>query len=255
MKEENILIQAGLSEEQALVYSSLLDKGPQKASTVSTWTGIKRSLTYKILEQLENIGLVEKKGNKGAVAVFYPAHPSLLLDKMDRDKKNIEFAKEMVSLGIGDLASKYNLITGKPNIRFFEGEDSVKNITGDFPQEEKLIRQVVDISSAMDQFKDATVGYLKKRVSAGISKKMLLSDTPENRDYIKNDSQLTEFRFLPKGINIPSSIQTYEEKVTILTLTKNKKIGFIIEDKDFAETMQGVFDTIWSLSEPTHPSD
>lgn len=114
---------------------------------------------------------------------------------------------------------------------------------------------MVDISSAMDQFKDATVGYLKKRVSAGISKKMLLSDTPENRDYIKNDSQLTEFRFLPKGINIPSSIQTYEEKVTILTLTKNKKIGFIIEDKDFAETMQGVFDTIWSLSEPTHPSD
>ncbi len=83
------------------MYESLLEKGPQKASPLSTWTGIKRGLVYKILEQLENMGLVEKKGGTGTVAVFYPAHPSILLDKMDRDKKNFELAKEIVGAGIG----------------------------------------------------------------------------------------------------------------------------------------------------------
>ncbi|MFM7088069.1 MAG: TrmB family transcriptional regulator [Candidatus Paceibacterota bacterium] len=246
--QENILKQAGLSEEQASTYEALLEKGPQKASSLSTWTGIKRGLIYKVLEQLENMGLVEKKGGTGTVAVFYPSHPSVLLDKMDRDKKNLELAKGVVSLGIGNLSSKYNLLAGKPNVRFFEGEDSIVNVTGDYPQNEKLIRQIVDISSALSGFKDATLGYLDKRVKLGIEKQMLLSDTPENREYAEKGSDLTEFRFLPKGTVVPTAIQTYENKVTMLTLNKDKKIGFIIEDKDIALGMQNIFDALWSLS-------
>jgi sugar-specific transcriptional regulator TrmB len=40
--QENILKQAGLSEEQAITYEALIDKGPQKASILANWTGIKR---------------------------------------------------------------------------------------------------------------------------------------------------------------------------------------------------------------------
>lgn len=248
--EENILKQAGLSEEQAITYEALLDKGPQKASTLSVWTGIKRSLTYKVLEQLENMGLVEKKGGTGTVAVFYPAHPSILLDKIDRDKKNLDLAKEVVSLGIGNLSSKYNLLTGKPNIRFFEGEDSVSNITGDFPKVEKEIRQIIDISNALKEFKDETINYLNKRIKLGIHKKMILPDTEENRKYIESGSEMTEFRLLPKNTVIPTSFQMYENKVTILTLNKEKKIGLIIEDKEIATGMQNIFDALWDLSKP-----
>ncbi len=45
MNEDQILMQAGLSEEQALTYQALLEKGPQKASDISRWTGGKRGLT------------------------------------------------------------------------------------------------------------------------------------------------------------------------------------------------------------------
>jgi sugar-specific transcriptional regulator TrmB len=63
INEENILIQAGLSEDQAQVYDYLLDKGPQKASSISSWTGVKRGLTYKILEQTRDNGPCgEKRG-------------------------------------------------------------------------------------------------------------------------------------------------------------------------------------------------
>src|SRR3989338_3023294 len=129
--EENIIIEAGLSEEQALVYQSLLEGGPQKASPLSSWTGIKRGLIYKILEQLENMGLVEKRGGAGTVAVFSPNHPSLLLEKIERDKKNLELSKEMVQAGLGNLTSKYNLIAGKPNVRFFEGKEGIVNVVRD----------------------------------------------------------------------------------------------------------------------------
>ncbi len=248
LNEENILKQAGLSEEQAVTYEALLEKGPQKASILANWTGIKRGLTYKVLEQLENMGLVEKKGGTGTVAVFYPAHPSILLDKMDRDKKNLELAKNMVSLGLGNLTSKYNLLSGKPNIRFFEGEDGILNITGDFPKEEKEIKQIIDISAALNEFKDETLNYLNKRVKLGISKKMLLSDNLENREYAKKGSELTEFRFLPKNFPVPTSFQMYENKLTILTLKEDKKIGIIIEDPDIYKAMESLFNSLWFLA-------
>jgi sugar-specific transcriptional regulator TrmB len=246
MNEENILKQAGLSEEQAVTYEALLDKGPQKASFLANWTGINRSLTYKVLEQLENMGLVEKKDSKGSVSVFSPAHPSLLLDKIERDKKNLELAKNMIGLGLGSLTSKYNLLSGKPSIRFFEGEDGIKAITDDLPRKEKEIKQIIDISQALASFKEATLGYIDKRVKLGVNKKMLVPDTKENREYVKKGSPMTEFRFLPKSFDIPTSLQTYEDKITILTLKEDKKIGIIIEDPDISTAIESIFDTLWS---------
>ena len=128
MQEENILIQAGLSEEQALAYQSLLDKGPQRASDLAKWTGIKRGLIYKVLEQLESMGLVSKQGGLGTVAVFSPAHPSLLLSNIEKKEKEIALNKEMLMSSIGALSSKYNLIIGKPNVQFFEGKEGIIKI-------------------------------------------------------------------------------------------------------------------------------
>ncbi len=246
INQENILKQAGLSEEQAIVYESLLEKGPQKASPLASWTGIKRGLVYKILEQLENMGLVEKKGGTGTVAVFYPAHPSILLDKMDRDKKNFELAKEIVGAGIGVLSSKYNLIVGKPNVRFFEGSDAIKNITNDYPKTDKEIRQWINISEALNKIKNETINYKDERVKKGISKRMIISENTDNINYVKTNHALTEFKFIKK--DLPTAVQVYDDTVSMLTLTDDKNIGIIIEDKSIAETMKNIFDELWENS-------
>jgi len=247
--QENILKQAGLSEEQAITYEALLEKGPQKASTLATWTGVKRGLTYKILEQLENMGLVEKKGGTGTVAVFYPNHPSLLLDKMDRDKKNLDIAKEVVMAGVGSLSSKYNMIAGKPNVRFYEGVEAIEKITNDYPEKDTEIRQWIDISSALEHIKDATVSYLYKRVKKNISKRMLVSDSSQNREYAKKGSALTEFKITKS--KLPTAIQVYDDTVSMLTLSNEKQIGLLIEDPSLAETMKSIFDELWEKAETT----
>ena len=116
------------------------------------------------------MGLVEKKGGEGTVAVFYPNHPSMLLDKMEKDKKNLDLAKEVVSASIGALSSKYNMITGKPNVRFFEGSDAIEKITNDYPKKGTEIRQLVDISYILKKIKKETINYKDERVKKGISK-------------------------------------------------------------------------------------
>ncbi len=243
MQSENILIQAGLSEEQALVYEALLEKGPQKASPLSSWTGIKRSLIYKILEQLETMGLVEKKGGPGTVAVFSPLHPSLLMHDLERKEKELALAKDMLTHSLGTLSSKYNLIAGKPNVQFYEGKEAIAQVTNEFPKNEKEIRQFINIGRAMEQFPDETVGHLHQRIKAGISKRMIVPDTEPNRAYVKKGSELTEFRFI-KNV-LPTAVQIYDDKVSMLTLTPEKVVGLVIEDSAISETFKMLFDEYW----------
>lgn len=245
--EERILIDAGLSEEQAIVYQALLEKGPQKASALASWTGVKRSLVYKILGQLENMGLVETKGGTGTVATFSPNHPSLLMNLFEQKEKEIAMTKEILSSGLGQLTSKFNLLAGKPNVQFFEGDSAIEKILGDYPKKDKEIRQWVDMGTALKKMPKETINYKDERVKKEISKRIILSETAENINYAKNGSPLTEFRIIKK--ELPTGIQVYDDKVTILTLTDEKQIGFVIEDKIIAETMKNIFDTIWEKTE------
>lgn len=248
--EENILKQAGLSEEQAEIYETLLEKGPQKASPLSSWTGIKRGLVYKILEQLENMGLVEKKGGTGTVSVFYPSHPALLLDKMERDKKNLELAKEVVTLGIGNLSSKYNLIAGKPNVRFFEGEEGAKAVTNDMPTQNKEILAYIDSKKVLDLLPDLNNEHIKIRTRLNIKKKIMIPDTPFHTERAKKyNKDITEARIMKDISSFPSALQIYDDKISFLTLTDKKTVGIILEDKDIAEMMRNVFMLNWENSE------
>ncbi len=105
---EKILIDAGLSKEQAYVYNSLIEKGPQKASMISKWTGIERTLVYKVLEQLKLIGLVSEKGGKGTVAMFSPNHPSSLMKSVEQKEQELKTTKELLFQNIGQLSSRHD---------------------------------------------------------------------------------------------------------------------------------------------------
>lgn len=257
LNQENILKQAGLSEEQAITYEALLDKGPQKASALANWTGIKRGLTYKVLEQLENMGLVEKKGGTGTVAVFYPTHPSMLLDKMERDQKNLNLAREMVSLGLGALSSKYNLLSGKPSVRFFEGKDGVKEVLFDTlnVNKETEIYTYVDLEAILKYIPELNDEYSKKREKLGIKKKGLMLDTIKARETIKTYlTDITETKFIKFGVlEFETVMQIYENKISYITLKENSMIGIIIEDPMIYKMHKAVFEHLWNIT-PTEQS-
>ncbi|MFZ2205708.1 MAG: helix-turn-helix domain-containing protein [Minisyncoccia bacterium] len=248
--EENILKQAGLSEEQAIVYQALLDKGPQKASPLSTWTGIKRGLIYKVLEQLENMNLIEKKGGAGTVAVFYPNHPSLLMDKIERDKKNLELSKEIVQAGLGSFASKYNLITGKPNVRFFEGKEGISEVTNDTLSSKTEIYAYIDSEAVESLYPDLNKEYVGKRMKQKIHKKIISPDSEFERGLAKDsDNEFTETRVLGADFRFATVMQIYDNKISYITLSKDKQIGVIIEDPDIYKTHKAIFEHEWKTAE------
>lgn len=246
MQEENILIQAGLSEEQAQAYQSLLEKGPQRASDLAKWTGIKRGLIYKVLEQLESMGLVSKAGGAGTVATFSPAHPSLLLSNIERKEKEIALNKEMLVNSIGSLSSKYNLIIGKPNIQFFEGEEGVAKVLRDSLTSQTEILTFADNEAMNKYYPELNKENIEVRKKSNIKKRLISVDTPYIRELAKNDVPgITERRVIDSTEKFAVAVQIYDNKTTFITLDPDRTIAVIIEDKAIYEMQKIIFEKLW----------
>lgn len=251
--DEKILIEAGLSEEQSAVYASLLDKGPLKAGAIASWTGIKRGLIYKVLDQLENMGLITEKGGEGTVAVFSPNHPSRLAEIMEQKEKALALAKETVSFSIGALSSKFNLLSGKPNVQFYEGKDGIKKVLEDtlLVPSGTEIYTYADIEAITKYIPEINEEYSNKREKAGVIKKAFLLDTIKARELIGNyHTKVTETKFIkPDVLEFETVMQIYENKVSYITLKENSMIGVIIEDSSIYKMHKAVFEYFWKITE------
>ena len=60
---QQFLNQIGLTDDQASVYETLIQGGQMPARAITQKTAIKRGMIYKALDQLIEMGLVEKKDN------------------------------------------------------------------------------------------------------------------------------------------------------------------------------------------------
>ncbi len=244
--DENLLIQAGLSQEQALIYQALLDRGPQRASALSQWVGIKRGLTYKVLEQLEAMGLVQKKGAKGTVATFFPSHPHALIDLIERKEKEVALAKETLTFALGSFASKYNLIAGKPNVQFYEGEAGVRKAMEDCLTSATEILTIADNERMNAKYHELNQTQVLKRKKSGIKRRIISRDTPYIRNLAQHDDpDFTVRRVIKAENDFGTVIQIYDNKISYFTLD-DRSIAFIVEDALLYETHRIIFEALWS---------
>ncbi|MFA6514679.1 MAG: helix-turn-helix domain-containing protein [Candidatus Paceibacterota bacterium] len=254
--DEKILIEAGLSEEQSAIYSALLDKGPLKAGSIATWTGLKRGLIYKVLDQLENMGLVSKKGGDGTVAVFAPEHPSQLAVIMERKEKSFALAKETVNFSLGALSSKFNLLSGKPNVQFYEGKDGVEKVLEDTLNAKGEVLTYADIEIVEKYFKKINEQYVAKREKFNIKKRALIIENDFSKkffnDLYNKDPEyfsITDVKMAKTSIyEVEGAIQIYENKIGIITISNENLISIIIEDERINKLFKSMFEALYLVS-------
>lgn len=254
--DEKILIEAGLSEEQSAIYSALLDKGPLKAGSISSWTGLKRGLVYKVLDQLENMGLISQKGGDGTVAVFSPNHPSRLSEIMEQKEKALALAKETVSFSLGALSSKFNLLSGKPNVQFYEGKEGVEKVLEDTLNSKDEILTYVDMEIVEKYFKEINNKYVEKRSKLGISKRLLVIENNFTNNLFNKWSKenpeffsVTDLKMVKTPLEaVEGAIQIYENKIGIITISNENLISIIIEDIRINKLFKSMFEALYLVS-------
>ncbi|MCR4325209.1 MAG: hypothetical protein NUV59_00145 [Patescibacteria group bacterium] len=241
------LAQAGLTEDQAAVYESLVKKGPSHARTVAQEAGISRTLAYKVLDELIDKELAEKKDAPRMVSVFSAAHPMKLKDVVEKRFSEAEAAKGAVGSVLSALTSEYNLAAGKPGVRFFEGKDGIRECINDSLTSKTDILSYVDIAAVERTIPDISRDFAKARRKLCLKKKNIGVDTPENRAEVEGYyPDVTEERLIPwKTQAFGTVMQIYDGKISYFTL-EEPMMGVIVADPHIYEMHRSLFESAWN---------
>lgn len=249
--EKELLINLGLTADEATIYNVLIEGGFMPARTIAIKASLGRPLTYKILDDLISKGIIEKKEVGSKIALFSPVHPRELEKLIEKKKEAIDNTKKALDDSIGQMISKYNLSIGKPNIQFFEGIEGAIKVTSDLPTESKEILSYLDSEKVINLLPEHNEKHSKMRAQTGIHKKMIVPNSEFNISRAKGyDKDQTETRVMAGSSSFPTAIQIYDNKISFLTLSKEKMIGVIVEDKDISQMMRNIFNSVWEKSNP-----
>lgn len=240
------LIKVGLSEKEAKVYLATLELGAETAQRIARKAGVNRATTYVILQGLMKKGMTStfSKGKK----TFFSAEPPEQLDHLLRKQEEdiFEQRRDLEKI-IPELRALYNRAEGKPKVRFFEGEEGVHALIGEFfrklPRESTLYAIL-----ALDELIRAFPSYFEFVASAlerqKIRQKMLYSHADGEQTIPTGQTQAIWID--PEHAPFAASVfvSPHQHRIAILSFERGET-GVLIENAAFAQTLLSLFQMIW----------
>lgn len=243
-----LLEQIGLSEEEAKVYSTLVTNGTLQARKIAYDSKVNRSLVYKILKKLSSYGLIEENTDQGKISRFTALHPSKLHDLVKKKEEELKLADHAFHEAVSTLGAQFNLMCGKPTVRFYEGVEGIKILYKDIlhiGKDIKLIRSPYDKRTPeLDTVvKKQIQSQIERNIKAKIIAPMevLYDETLKKRD---GAELVTRCRVPKEEMDIKAQVIIYGEKVAFTSFA-DCMITTIVEDKTIAETFSILFESLW----------
>jgi len=240
----------GLTDDQALLYETLLKGGTMRASVLARKTPLKRALTYKVLESLVELGLVEKRKKTGDVTEYSPHHPSHIEKMIEDRERTVHEARRSIDTVLPSLLSDYNLISGIPGVRFYEGLAGVERVLSESLEARGEILTYAEFDAIEQYAKEINNAYVAKRTARNIPKRLLMVDSPSAQEYLRaTKDPLTDTRLL-RATEYPlfGAMQIYNDSVSYVTFGKERMIGVIMENPAIHRLHAHVFNCLWEHS-------
>src|SRR3989338_147494 len=243
----NQLKNLGLSENEAKVYSAILELGPAAVLEISAKAGVNRPTTYVQIESLKKMGLVSTQ-MRGKKQLFIAESPEQLESLIERQKNELDQKKEELEKILPELTNIFNLSDSKPHVRFFEGREGLLKM-----HSELLKTKTDEVVSflAMDAFSNTFPDYPKtlslKRVQKGIKSRMIYTNKGEPKIVRRDDKLLKEARYIsPDKFPFKSDIAVFGDKISISAL-EGKVVGVLIVHRELADSFRAIFNFLWDL--------
>lgn len=232
---------AGINETEAKIYLASLELGQTSVSRIARKSGIKRTTVYLSLENLMHKGLMSaiKKDGK----THYYAEDPRNLERIMEERKN------RITDLIPQLLTFTNLIDKKPEIRYFEGEEGLKEVFEDslnYPNGEICMMYSESYITDFDE-KYFSEYYVPQRLKKKIMARTLVPDN-EQMHALGSKNNVRQLKFLsPDIFKIKIEVMLYGKgKMSIVSF--QEKFAFIIESPAIYESFQSIFETLWATA-------
>jgi len=229
---------AGLTENEALVYTTLLENGPSPAGLVSRKSGLHRRVIYDTAEMLIKKGLIGyiKKNN---IKLFQAASPKKILEI-------IKEKEESINNVMPEMLQFYQQTKEKEETNFYKGKNGLKTVFEDQIEEgnEILILGASPIAYEMMEF--YFHWFDKRRKDAKIRARIIFNQDKKEAKISK--IPLAEIRFFPEKYSSPLAINIYGEKVAIILWSKENPFAIVIKNKEISEGYRKHFELMWKIA-------
>lgn len=238
----------GLTEGEIKVYLSLLELGSSSIGKIIKKSGISGSKAYEVLDRLANKGLASFI-TKNGVKYFEATRPERILDYLEEKEHAIEEEKTAVQKIIPELILKQKEAR-KSEAKIFTGWEGLKTANEDIIKTLKKGEEWLSMGLT-EQPKSWEIYFTKRqkiRAQKGIKHKHMLNEKYKKLYEQRKKLPHTEFRLLPKEFEMPTSTEIYNNKVTIMILSKESPMAIMIENKAVAESFRKYFYALWKTA-------
>lgn len=243
----------GLNIKQQKVYLCLLENGTLTAAQLSATVHEQRTNIYIIVEQLTNLGLVEKDESL-PVTRFKVTNPENLQTLMLAKQRNIAESNRKLKAELPELLGMFHLKTAHEGLAYFEG---LKGYEAALEEMSKTKDEVCVFGASLvrDARPDAwnvLIHKLQKRAVAKIKTRIIFEESQKSSDLTVDTSSLLkkymEARFWGNSL-FDGEIALYDTTI-VLTTYDEKLISLIIKNPRLATTFKTIFNTAWEESAP-----
>ncbi len=240
----------GLTKNEALVYSTLLNLKQARAGEITSKCGVHRRNVYDALERLEEKALVGSvvKNNRRQ---FQPSPPQRLAE-IEQERLQV------VSQAVPVLEKMLEKSQSKRGVLVYTGINGYKGVFHDIlaslqPGGQWLSMPIsynIGIAKLLPQFLDQTHA---RRVRRKISLRAIHNSDPASRKRAKEVSldKLTSVRTLPLGEQMPIGLHIYGEKTALVLVAENQEpVIIVIESNETANAFRQFFELLWRQATP-----
>ncbi|MFZ2225943.1 MAG: helix-turn-helix domain-containing protein [Candidatus Moraniibacteriota bacterium] len=246
-----VLLNLGLSDNEALVYLSALSLGKTTILAISKASEVKRTTVYSAVESLKQLGLM-KVEQIGWKTLFSAENPEKLERIMDNKKKELQES-------LVDFKALYSAEGGSSLIKYYEGVEAVKNIHLDLLDEVKFGEDywvISDSAKWMSEDQRFFENFVEKRAQKKLNNRLLLQDSEIARKYKQNEAIYNlQIKIFPQDMQLSASITITPSKILIHQTTL-PVIAMVIENKNIIRLHKELFEFMWKAitadQEPTH---
>ena len=223
----------GLSDKESHIYLALVKLGESAANELAKQTSSNRTVTYNILQQLIEKGLVSyiKKLSKRFYFISDPK--SLLVDLKEKEILANDLIKEIKKI------KKPKEISYK-NVEIYEGKEGLKLMFEDIRKAKNL--RVLNATGLAFEYLKYSAKHIAKEIESWGKTRVIAVQSLRKTRLAK--FKKIKFKYLPKEAENYATTFIFDDKVIIQVL-KDEPFLIKIENKEIFDGYAKNFDVLW----------
>ncbi len=247
---EQALREIGLTAGEIRVYLALSSLGCSSVGSIMKDAKISGSKVYEVLDRLAEKGLVSFIIKNG-VKYFEAESARRIIDYLQAKEKAIQEQEKIITTILPEILMKQQKVNqgDRNSVKVYTGFEGLKTANEDIIQTLKKGEEWLSMGLS-SQPKAWEIYFTKRqnvRAEKGIKHKHLLNEKYKQLVDERGKLRFTEFRFLPKSFEMPTSIEIYQNKVIIMILVFEDPLAIMIESKAVAESFRKYFSILWKF--------